>query len=65
MELGKVYRWRPESVLVECECGEQTTLIDSETTCVWRGADHATTIREELATLRPEDEAAHPWHYAD
>ena len=25
LELGKVYKWRPESVLAECECGERKT----------------------------------------
>jgi hypothetical protein len=33
VEMGKVYRWRLESVVVECECGKNPILIASETTC--------------------------------
>ena len=63
VELGKVYRWYPECVLVECDCGETTTLTSSETTCAWCGADHAATVREELAARQLDDEIAHPWRY--
>lgn len=64
VEFGKVYRWCPESIWIECDCGENPTLTGSQTTCVWCGTDHAPTIREELAARRPEDEAVHPWRYA-
>jgi hypothetical protein len=58
---GKVYRWYPERVVVECECGEELTLTVSATACGC-GADHAAVVREALAGLRrPEGEAAHPW----
>ena len=65
VEFGKVYRWCPESILIECGCGESPTLTSSQTTCVWCDADHALTIREELSARRPEDEAVHPWRYAE
>jgi hypothetical protein len=64
VEMGKVYRWRPESVVVECECGENPTLIASETTCAGCGTDHWA-IAEEVLEARPEDdeeEIEHPWH---
>jgi hypothetical protein len=61
LEFGKVYRWCPERVMVECDCGERLTLTASRTACGC-GADHAAFVREALAILRqPGDEAAHPW----
>jgi hypothetical protein len=69
-DFGKVYRWRPESVVVECECGRRTILkrsdvIDSRPCCecgaVPRGA-----IREEvvLDVLDESYEAGRrPWRY--
>ena len=63
-EFGRVYRWRPESVVVECGCGERLSLSGSATACDGCGADHAATVREELSALRLGDEALHPWRYA-
>jgi len=34
VEFGKVYRWCPECVMVECDCGENPTLTCSESVCV-------------------------------
>ncbi len=64
VEFGTVYKWFPGCVVVECDCGERTTLSGLETICGWCGADHATVIREELDACRLEDEAMHPWHSA-
>jgi hypothetical protein len=30
VEMGKVYRWCPESVVVECECGKKLSLTASK-----------------------------------
>lgn len=57
---GKVYRWRPELLLVKCDCGEMSTLSVSETTCAWCGTDHATLVREGLAISQPECETVRP-----
>ena len=58
---GKVYKWCPECVVVECVCGEELSLTSSRTTCEC-GADHANVIGEELAFRQSKDEAAlHPW----
>ena len=64
VEFGTVYKWCPECVVVECDCGERPTLSGLVTTCGWCGADHATVIREELDARQLEDEAVHPWRYA-
>ena len=65
VEMGKVYTWRPESIVVECGCGERTTLTASTTTCGECGANHADAAREGLDGGGAGDEAAHhPWRYA-
>jgi hypothetical protein len=64
VELGTVYRWRPECVVVECDCGQRPTLTRSRSTCPECGADHAAVVREELTARRAGDESIHPWHYA-
>ena len=58
--MGKVYRWRPETVVVECTCGEQLTLSAFKPTCSECGADHAPIV-EEMLVARSEDEGDHPW----
>jgi hypothetical protein len=40
VEMGKVYMWCPERVVVECEeCGKDTTLTASKATCGGCGTD--------------------------
>ncbi len=70
VEVGRVYKWRPESVVIECKCGKRTPhkrseLIDSVFTCEC-GADHMAGTREELFVElleEKEDETVHPWRY--
>ena len=64
VEMGEVYTWRPESVVVECDCGERLTLTASTTTCCECGADHNAVVQEGVSDERLEDEAVHPWRYA-
>ena len=64
VEFGTVYRWCPECVVVECDCGERPTLTRLESICPECGADHAAIIREDLAIRRVGDETIYPWHYA-
>ena len=63
-ELGKVYRWCPESVVVECECGKTPTLPVSKASCGDCGTDHQD-VAEEVLEARPggddEEETGHPW----
>ena len=64
VEFGRVYKWRPGSVVAECICGERPTLTRSETTCGECGADYTSIVREVLAGRRPKgDKAARPWRY--
>jgi hypothetical protein len=63
VELGKVYKWRPERIVVECGCGERLYLNASTTSCKECTTDHALTVRAELADRRERDEVLHPWRY--
>jgi hypothetical protein len=67
VELGRVYRWLPGSVTLECEeCGKRSThtkstLIRSSITCEC-GKDDTATIREKLIfELLEETQDLHPW----
>ncbi len=64
VELGRVYRWRPGRVVVQCGCGGRATLTSSETTCGC-GADYAAVLDGQLAARPLEDEAVHPWRYVE
>ena len=71
VEYGRVYRWQPESVVVECSCGKRMTferseLIGSTVTTCECGKDSTATIREKVVIqLLDEDYEAHhhPWRY--
>ena len=71
VEFGRVYKWCPELVVVECDCGERVTLkradlIGSKVTACECGADLAAGIREELVPQLPHQDyeaAHHPWRY--
>ena len=65
VEMGQVYTWHPESVEVECSCGERPILTASTTTCASCGADHEGAATEGLNGARLGDKAAHPWRYAE
>jgi hypothetical protein len=63
VQFGTVYRWCPECVVVECDCGERLTLTPSQSTCPECAVNHGPIVREELAARQLEDELAHPWRY--
>ena len=64
VDFGKVYRWCPEHVNIECECGQRlNSTAVSTATCPRCGANHAATIREEITAERLEDQTLHPWRY--
>lgn len=57
---GEDYVWCPESVVVECDCGERLALTASETVCGC-GADHGDLVREEIASRQASDRISRPW----
>ena len=70
LELGKVYKWRPESLLIQCECGQRTTLTPSDTTCEKCTKEHIDLVGEALRDQRERrrwlrEEQLHPWRYAE
>jgi hypothetical protein len=62
VEYGKVYKWCPANVVVECTCGEEPTISALRTTCGECGADHAAFVGD-LLDAHPEDKGDHPWRY--
>jgi hypothetical protein len=69
VDFGRVYRWQPGGVTVECEeCGKRSThtksaLTRSLITCDC-GNEYTATIREELVSqVTEETDALHPWRY--
>jgi hypothetical protein len=60
VEMGTVYRWCPESVVIECDCGGRATLSASRTICGDCEADHEATTAEVL-DVRQQDKVDHPW----
>jgi hypothetical protein len=67
VEMGKVYKWRPESVVVECECGKTLTLTAKKNACGGCGADQRAIVELVVLGARPEneeeeeEEVEHPW----
>ena len=75
VQFGKVFVWRPESLVVECECGKRATyerpeIISGSVSACECGEDHTSRMRKELdVELRDDDEEEeedkrlHPWRY--
>ncbi len=61
-EFGRVYRWCPGGVVLECGCGERSVFTGSATTCGC-GVNHAAIIQEGVDAERLGDEALRPWRY--
>ena len=66
MPFGKVYRWHPARVALECDCGEKVTLEATSTTtaCGRCGADLGSFVQDigEREGRLP-DKLTHPWFY--
>ena len=64
VDFGRVYRWCPEYVKIDCECGERLALTASSSLiCLRCGTNHKAAIREEVTARQLEDQALHPWRY--
>ena len=65
LDMGKVYQWSSERLVVECECGKKPTLTASKDAyCTECWADHRATIEEALGASSEEDEeemVIYPW----
>jgi hypothetical protein len=56
---GKVYGWRPERVVFECDCGKRPASSGSAIVCAC-GTVHAD-VAQEPEGKRPDEETHHPW----
>jgi hypothetical protein len=71
VEYGRVYRWCPETIVVECDCGKRSIfkrseLVASEASCGECGKGIRSDIREELVVqlLDENNETTrYPWRY--
>jgi hypothetical protein len=63
VEFGKVYKWRPERIVVECQCGQRLSLTASTTSCVECGTDHELVVKEASTEGHQSDQTLHPWRY--
>jgi hypothetical protein len=61
VEMGKVYRWHPQSPVVECRCGRMLSTSGSKTSCPECGSDYTDPLRNESAEEYLSDESLHPW----
>ena len=70
-EFGRIYRWCPEGVVVECKCGKRKTLSRSDLIKAKKpacecGKDNAAIVREEVVLELVEEDYElhhHPWRY--
>ena len=64
VELGQVYKWRPERIVVECRCGQRLSLTASTTSCTECATDHELAVKEASKTDGCQnDHTLHPWRY--
>ena len=52
VEFGEVYRWCPERLVLQCECGERPTPTSSVTACDGCGTDYII-IRDDSVPRTP------------
>ena len=62
MEMGTLYRWCPESVVIECDCGQSFTVEGAAkevASCPRCGADHSGGVGRGLASKPLTEEEAY------
>jgi hypothetical protein len=65
VEFGKVYKWRPERIVLECQCGQRLSLTASTTSCVECGNDHMLAVQEASTDRRQSNETLYPWRFVE
>jgi hypothetical protein len=65
VEFGKVYKWRPERIVLECECGKRRSLTASMTSCIECGRDHLLAVQKASMNRPQSDQILHPWRYSE
>ena len=60
MEMGTLYRWCPESVVIECDCGHSFTIEGAKVaSCPRCGADYSGGVGRGLASKPLTEEEAY------
>jgi len=68
VEFGKVYKWHPAHIVLECQCGERLSLTSSTTSCGECASDHVLAVKalKEVSTDKHQsDQTLHPWRYSE
>jgi hypothetical protein len=65
VQFGKVYKWHPERIVLECQCGQRLSLTASRTSCPECGRDHVLTVQEASTDRRQSKETLHPWRFVE
>ncbi len=63
---GRIYRWHPAHLVLECDCGETLTFCATSATCSCHrcGADYGASVHDiHYRAEYPKDEDVHPWHH--
>ena len=61
VEMGKVYRLCPESVMLECNCKTEITLTATKTICPECASDHSDIVGEVLEPGSKYENEQRPW----
>ena len=68
VEFGKVYKWHPEQIVVECQCGERLSLTASSASCTECATDHVLAVKafKEASTDKHQsDQTLRPWRCSE
>ena len=60
VEFGKVYKWHPAHIVLECQCGERLSLSASTTSCGECASDHMLAVKASRRYQRTSTRASKP-----
>jgi hypothetical protein len=61
VEFGKVYKWRPGCIVIECQCGQRLSLTASTTSCAECGTDHVLAYQRGIYYSEDHEDAGLPF----
>jgi hypothetical protein len=65
LEFGKVYKWQPERIVLECECGQRLSLTASSTSCIECSRDHMVAVQKASTNRHQSAQTLRPWRYSE
>jgi hypothetical protein len=65
VKFGKAYKWQPERIVLECECGQRLSLTASSTSCIECSRDHVLAVQKASTDRHQSDQTLHPWRYSE